>query len=74
MCVPYKGAFHASGRNCNPKLDSANLACPLDPLALNQVDMRMPHDGDGGRDTEKKWYRGMANMTGVRLENSNGTV
>jgi hypothetical protein len=27
---------------------------PVRPLALNQVDMRMPHDGDWGRDREKR--------------------
>jgi hypothetical protein len=51
MCVPYKGAFHASGwnRNRNPKVtvDSANLAARW----TLWVDMRMPHDGDWGRDT-----------------------
>jgi hypothetical protein len=35
--------------------------CPVtvSPLALNQVNMRLPHDADGGRDTEKLRYRGM---------------
>ena len=32
---------------------------PVNPLALNQVHMRLPHDPDGGRDTEKLRYRGM---------------
>jgi hypothetical protein len=50
------------------------LGKPVVPLALNQVDMRLQHDDDGGRDTEKKWYRGMANMTGAGLENSNRTI
>jgi|SRR5216683_3862647 hypothetical protein len=36
-----------------PQVGLGKLRHPMDPLALNQVGMRLPHDGDGGRDTEK---------------------
>lgn len=32
--------------------------------------MRLPHDADGGRDTEKMWYRGMVDVIVVN-KNSN---
>jgi len=32
------------------------------------------HEVAARRDTEKMWYRGMANMTGERLKNSNRTA
>lgn len=42
------------------------LGYPVNPLAPNQVDMRLPHDTDGGRDTEKMWYRGMVDVTAIK--------
>jgi len=38
------------------------------------VNMRLPHDAMGDVIRKKMWYRGMANVTGVWLRNSNGTV
>lgn len=31
--------------------------------------MRLPHHADGGRDTEKKWYRGMVDVTVIKDSN-----
>jgi hypothetical protein len=31
--------------------------------------MRLPHDADGGRDTEKMWYRGMVDVTAIKNSN-----
>lgn len=51
--------------NRTPSCSPQTLAAQCGPLALNQVDMRLLHDAYGGRDTEKMWYRGMADVTGV---------